>query len=58
MLKAIKIKEDVIETKNIKRLLVADGLVEIEYDDIRPYLIRKSIKILAKLADVDFISGE
>lgn len=58
MLKAIKIKEDVIETKNIKRLLVADGLVEIEYDDIRPYLIRKSIKILAKLTDVDFISGE
>ena len=58
MLKAIKIKEDVVEVKNIKRILIEDGFVDIEYDDIKPYLVKKSIKLLAKFKDVEFISGE
>lgn len=58
MLKSIKIKEDVIEVKNIKRILIEDGFVDIEYDDDKPYLLRKNIKVLAKFKDVEFISGE
>lgn len=58
MLKFIKIKEDVIEVKNIKRILIEDGFVDIEYDDDKPYLLRKNIKVLAKFKDVEFISGE
>ncbi len=58
MLKSIKIKEDVIEVKNIKRILIKDGFVDIEYDDDKPYLLRKNIKVLAKFKDVEFISGE
>jgi hypothetical protein len=58
MLKSIKIKEDVIEVKNIKRILIEDGFVDIEYDDEKPYLLRKNIKVLAKFKDVEFISGE
>lgn len=58
MLKFIKIKEDVIEVKNIKRILIEDGFVDIEYDDDKPYLLRKNIKILAKFKDVEFISGD
>ncbi|MFR6348498.1 MAG: hypothetical protein ACLUN9_17405 [Enterocloster aldenensis] len=58
MLKAIKIKEDVVEVKNIKRILIEDGFVDIEYDDIKPYLVKKSIKLLAKFKDVEFILGE
>lgn len=58
MLKSIKIKEDVIEVKNIKRILIEDGLVDIEYDDEKTYLLRKNIKVLAKFKDVEFISGE
>lgn len=58
MLKYIKIKEDIIEVKNIKRMLIEDGFVDIDYNDEKPYLLRKNIKVLARFKDVEFISGE
>lgn len=56
MLKYIKIKEDVIEAKNIRRILIQKGFVEIEYDD--PYSFKNNIKVLARIKNVEFISGE
>lgn len=58
MLKAIKIKEDVIEVNRITKIIIDDGIVSIEYDDKKSYLLKKDIKMVARFRDVEFISGE
>jgi len=58
MLKAIKIKEDVIEVNRITKIIIDDGIVSIEYDDKKSYLLKKDIKMVARFQDVEFISGE
>ena len=58
MLKAIKIKEDVIEVNRITKIIIDDGIVTIEYDDKKSYLLKKDIKMVARFQDVEFISGE
>ena len=58
MLKAIKIKEDVIEVNRITKIIIDDGIVSIEYDDKKSYLLKKDIKMVARFQEVEFISGE